>query len=103
MTGFATNRSMSPAKRRAALVRKYAADRAAAGEPLTAEAVAALNRGTLTEAVAASAAWYRSVRFAAMTAPVAAGRRETDPCERGTVGCSVDHVRADRGTACATW
>jgi hypothetical protein len=32
---------------------------------------------------------------------VAWGRPETDPCERGTVGCSVKHGSQD--TACETW
>lgn len=34
-------------------------------------------------------------------ARVAWDRPETDPCERGTVGCSVLHGNAD--TACDTW
>lgn len=32
--------------------------------------------------------------------PVATGRAEHEPCQRGTVGCSVDH-RGD--TDCRTW
>ncbi len=32
--------------------------------------------------------------------PVAVGRPETDPCQRGTVGCSVDHIG---NSECATW
>jgi hypothetical protein len=31
---------------------------------------------------------------------VAWGRAETDPCERGTVGCSVRHTR---DSECETW
>lgn len=35
------------------------------------------------------------------TGPVVAwGRAETDPCERGTVGCCVAH---DGDTPCETW
>lgn len=29
-------------------------------------------------------------------------RKETDPCEKGTVGCSVEHP-AGTETECATW
>jgi len=35
-------------------------------------------------------------------APVAWGRPETDPCQRGTVGCSVDHP-AGPETKCEPW
>ena len=31
------------------------------------------------------------------------GREETDPCERGTVGCSVRHPSTGPETACETW
>jgi len=32
---------------------------------------------------------------------VAYGRPETEPCQRGTIGCAVDH--ADRNTPCEPW
>jgi len=31
---------------------------------------------------------------------VATGRRETEPCERGTIGCSVRHAS---DSECETW
>lgn len=34
---------------------------------------------------------------------VAWDRAETDPCERGTVGCSVRHPQAGPETSCETW
>lgn len=33
---------------------------------------------------------------------IAWGREETDPCESGTPGCSIDH-RADTHDSCETW
>lgn len=30
------------------------------------------------------------------------GRKETDPCQKGTVGCCVDHDK-DRDDTCETW
>lgn len=38
---------------------------------------------------------------AAVAFIMAVGRKETDPCERGTVGCSVKHTMSDG--ACQTW
>lgn len=33
--------------------------------------------------------------------PVKADRAETEPCQRGTLGCSVDHRSPD--SPCQTW
>jgi hypothetical protein len=38
-----------------------------------------------------------------MSAVVAWEREETDPCERGTVGCSVAHDECDQDEPCQTW
>jgi hypothetical protein len=35
--------------------------------------------------------------------PVAWDRKETDPCQRNTVGCSVDHEADGGDTGCETW
>lgn len=34
---------------------------------------------------------------------VARDREETDACEAGTPGCSVDHTRAGLDSECAPW
>jgi hypothetical protein len=31
------------------------------------------------------------------------GRAEDEPCERGTVGCSVDHTASGHDSHCETW
>jgi hypothetical protein len=36
-------------------------------------------------------------------AEVAWDREETDPCERGTVGCSVKHPATGPEVDCETW
>jgi hypothetical protein len=33
---------------------------------------------------------------------IAAGREETEPCQAGTPGCSIDHTR-DSGDGCEGW
>jgi hypothetical protein len=30
-------------------------------------------------------------------------RGETEPCEAGTIGCCVNHVKSPTGTSCETW
>lgn len=34
---------------------------------------------------------------------VATDRAETDPCERGTVGCSTDHTNSAGDSECEVW
>lgn len=36
-------------------------------------------------------------------AEIARHRAEDDPCQRGTIGCCIDHVGFDLGVRCETW
>ena len=42
-------------------------------------------------------------RIQPMADPTAWGRPETDPCERGTVGCSVRHPATGPEISCEVW
>ena len=38
-----------------------------------------------------------------MTTTYATDRSENEPCERGTVGCSVNHTATGLDSQCETW
>lgn len=43
------------------------------------------------------------LRDAYLEAMVDWDRKETDPCQRGTVGCCINHDKAVGDTDCETW
>lgn len=45
--------------------------------------------------------WATDDMIAEVVSPVAVGRAEDEPCQRLTVGCSVDHAQGEY--PCETW